>query len=81
MSNYPDGMTAADYAYLNGAPDWFEHFLERVAPDLDEDIYSLYQDFRQWARRQEEPDENEWWKQLDKSELNFFHDDDEMEAA
>ncbi len=76
MSNYPCGMTAADFAYLDGAPDWFEYALEELAPTLVDDTYALYEDFCRWSRRQEEPSVEQWWDQLDKSGLYF-----EEEAA
>lgn len=77
MWNYPDGMTDADFRYLDGVPSWFEYFMEEVAPEY-EWTDSLYEDFQRWARRAEDPDEHLWWEQYDKSQLTLI---DEGEAA
>ncbi len=74
MSNYPDGMTASDYAYLEGTPSWFEYFLEEVAPEYECPLDSLYEDFQRWARRVGDADEYEWWAQYDKSQLTLIEE-------
>lgn len=52
-------------------PSWFEHFLvddvaaEYGADFSDCDTFCLWEDFCDWARGEEEPNEWAWFAQLD----------------
>lgn len=69
-SNYPDGTTSEDIDRFEGAPTWFEYFIEEVAPEGVE-IADLWSDWRTWSNWHD-GDVEDWWNTVDESKFEEY---------
>lgn len=67
MSNYQTGTTLADIERFEGAPTWFEYFLEEKEAPESVEIADLWSDYCNWSNWHD-GDVDDWWDTVDVEE-------------